>query len=79
MIITFLNLLLFSPAGESVWPCWLAGSCQTLLLPPLLHHLPLLVKHLHYGEMRFLGPQAFLSTDFQCRDDVSELKWTFWD
>ncbi len=25
-------------------------------------------------ETRFYCPQAFLSLDFQCRDDVSELK-----
>ncbi len=32
------------------------------------------LKHLHNVETRFYCPQAFLSLDFQCRDDVSELK-----
>ena len=32
------------------------------------------LKHLHNVEMRFYRPQAFLSLDFQCRDDVSETK-----
>ena len=31
-------------------------------------------KHLHNVEMCFFSPQTFLSLDFQCRDDVSELK-----
>ncbi len=29
--------------------------------------------------MRFYCPQAFLNLDFQCRDDVSELKHMVWD
>ncbi len=37
------------------------------------------IKHLHTVETRFDCPQTFLSWDFQCRDDVSELKQTFWD
>ncbi len=32
------------------------------------------LKHLHSVETRFYCPQAFLSLDFQCRDDVFELK-----
>ena len=32
------------------------------------------LKHLHNVETRFYCPQTFLSLDFQCRDDVSELK-----
>ena len=32
------------------------------------------LKHLHNVETGFCCPQAFLSVDFQCRDDVSELK-----
>ena len=36
-------------------------------------------KHLHNVEMRFYRPQTFLSSDFQCRDDVSELKQRFQD
>ena len=36
-----------------------------------LHHY---LKHHHNVETRFYCPQAFLSLDFQCRDDVSELK-----
>ncbi len=32
------------------------------------------LKHLHNVETRFYCPQMFLSLDFQCRDDVSELK-----
>ncbi len=31
------------------------------------------LKHLHNAETRFYCPQTFLSLDFQCRDDVSEL------
>ena len=31
-------------------------------------------KHLHNVETRFYCPQTFLYLDFQCRDDVSELK-----
>jgi len=37
------------------------------------------LKHLLKVRTRFYCPQAFLSLDFQCRDDVSELKQTFWD
>ncbi len=42
-----------------------------------LHHVAL--KHLHNVETRFYCPQTFLYLDFQCRDDVSELKQTFRD
>ncbi len=35
------------------------------------------LKHLHYVEMRFNCPQAFLSLDSSGRDDVSELKQAF--
>ncbi len=40
---------------------------------PLFH-----VKHLHV-EKRLYCPQTFLSLNFQCRDDVSELRQMFWD
>ena len=33
-----------------------------------------LLKHLHNVETRFYCPQTFLYLDFQCRDDVSEIK-----
>ncbi len=33
-----------------------------------------ILKHLPNVETRFYCPQTFLSLDFQCRDDVSELK-----
>ncbi len=32
------------------------------------------LTHLSTVETRFYCPQAFLSLDFQCRDDISELK-----
>ncbi len=32
------------------------------------------LEHLHNVEARFYCPQTFLGSDFQCRDDVSELK-----
>ena len=37
------------------------------------------LQHLHNVETRFYDPQAFLSLDFQYRDDVFELKQTFQD
>ena len=37
------------------------------------------LSHLHNVETRFYCPQAFLSLDFQYKDDVSEVKKTFWD
>jgi len=37
------------------------------------------LKHLHNVETRFYCPLTFLSLDFQCRDDVSELEETFRD
>ncbi len=37
------------------------------------------IKHLHNVETRFYCPQTFLHLDFQCRDDVSELKYMFRD
>ena len=40
--------------------------------------LPVL-QHLRNVETRLYCPQAFLSLDFQCRDDVSEVKQTFRD
>ena len=36
-------------------------------------------KHLHNVETRVYCPQMFLSFEFQCRDGVSELYYTFWD
>ena len=36
------------------------------------------LKHLHHVEIYFYCPQTFLSFKFQCRDDVSEFKWTLW-
>ncbi len=45
------------------------------LLPQLDHQvLCNTLKHLPNVETRFYCPQTFLSLDFQCRDDVSELK-----
>ncbi len=41
---------------------------------PLVHLFVCVLKHLHNVEPRFYCPQTFLSLDFQCRDDVSELK-----
>ena len=32
-----------------------------------------ILKHLHNVEMRFCCPQTFSYSDFQCRDDISEL------
>ncbi len=32
------------------------------------------LKHLHHVEKSFYCPQTFLSFDFQCRDDICELK-----
>ena len=50
------------------------------LLPCLLpSHVTDPSKHLHNVETRLDCPQTFLSLDFQCRDDVSELKQTFQD
>ena len=40
-----------------------------------LHNL----KHLHNVETRLYCPQTFLSSDLQCRHDVSGLKYTFRD
>ncbi len=37
------------------------------------------LKQLPNVELRFDCPQAFLSLDFHCRMDVSELKQTFRD
>ncbi len=37
------------------------------------------LKHLPNVEMHFYCPQGFLSIDFHCRMDVSELDQTFWD
>ncbi len=41
------------------------------------HASQAMLKHLPNVETRFYCPQAFLSLDFQCRDDIFEL--TFWD
>ena len=35
------------------------------------------LRHLHNVETHFDCPQAFLSSDFQCRDDVSEYYYMF--
>jgi len=35
----------------------------------------MILKHLHNVETHFHCPQTFLSLDFQCRDDVSELEF----
>ena len=35
------------------------------------------LKHLHNAETHFSCPQTSLSLDLQCRDDISELKYTF--
>jgi hypothetical protein len=43
----------------------------------LLHDLASLItcpEHLHNVETHFYCPQTFLSFDFPCRNDVSELK-----
>ena len=37
------------------------------------------LKHLHNVETRLYCPHTFLNLDFQCRDGVSKVKWTFWD
>ena len=37
------------------------------------------LKHLHNVELHSYCHQAFLSLDVQCRDDISELKQTFWE
>ena len=59
---------------------------DTAKLPPRLHgHADMDIitllyqrtgtqKHLPNTETRFNCAQAFLSLDFQCRDDISELK-----
>ena len=36
------------------------------------------LNHIYNVETRFYCPQTFLCLDFQCRDDVSEVKQTFW-
>jgi len=36
-------------------------------------------EHVHNVETRCTVPRNFLSLDFQCRDNVSELKQTFRD
>ena len=38
-----------------------------------------LLKNLHNVETLFYCSQASLNLEFQCKDDVSELKYTFWD
>ena len=38
-----------------------------------------MLKHLPKVETCFYCPQALLSLDLQCRDDVSELKYMVWD
>jgi len=43
-------------------------------LPETKLEIALNLKHLHNEKPRFYCPQAFLSFDFQCMDDVSELK-----
>ncbi len=35
------------------------------------------LTHLQNVETRCYSPQTFLNLNFQCRDDVSELKWMF--
>jgi len=40
---------------------------------------PQQLNNLHNVETRFYYAQTFLSSDLQCRDDVSALKYTFWD
>ena len=47
----------------------LARTLQTLVY----------LKHLLNVETRFYCPQAFLTTNFQCADDVSESKYTLRD
>lgn len=37
------------------------------------------LKHAPGMKKRFYCPQASLSLYFQCRDDIPELKYTFWD
>ena len=37
------------------------------------------LKHLHNVETRYYCSQTFLSLDYQCRDDISETKYMFWD
>ncbi len=51
--------------------CCLQHICQ-----PNLHHIQLegYLKHLPNLETCFCCPQAFLSVEFQCKDDISELK-----
>ena len=69
--------------------CWAPQRhclLRAWLAPPLApssaeghDHVEALLQHLHNWETRFCCPQAFLCLDFQCRDDVSELKQTFLD
>ena len=54
--------------------CTATLSIMHIALDPQQFLLLVDLKHLHNVEMRFHCPQAFLSLDFQCRDDVSELK-----
>ncbi len=54
---------------------WALGCLLYELMTYRHVHISVLnLKHLHNVEMRFYCPQAFLSLDFQCRHDVSELK-----
>ena len=60
-----MNMQLHQP--RLLQPCWTLFQFGFILL-----------KHPQNIEARSCCPQTFLSLDFQCRDDVSELKQTLW-
>ena len=67
------------------WMLPLAANALLNAAPPAAPHLWLQVclcpgvKHLHNVDTQLYCPPTFLSLDFQCSDDVSELKQTFRD
>ena len=54
--------------------CKAALIAMHIALDPQLYLLLVELKHLHNVETCFYCPQASLSLDFQCRDDVSDLQ-----
>ncbi len=72
MFLRYLHCFATGPhAFLSLDSCYeLDPSEKMIVVLPDLQEL----KHVHNVETRFYCPQAFLSLDFQYRDDVSELK-----
>ena len=63
--------------GDVMWLGNMQQSCGTL--PHLWQRQTSDLKHLPNVETHLCCPQAFLSLDFQCRDDGSKLKRRFHD